>query len=89
MCSISLRDIEKALEKKKQPNPATLFPKDYHNFLDIFSRAESDKLVPHRPYNYNILLKPGIEPPAETLQKHSYNKLLVIYKYLTEYISKG
>ena len=89
LCSISLRDIKKALEEKKRPNPITLLSKDYYDFLDIFSRAESDKLAPHRPYDYNILLKPGTEPSAEALQKHSYDKLLVIYKYLIEYISKG
>ena len=84
-----MRDIKKALEEKKQPNLATLLPKDYYNFLDIFSRTKSDKLTPHRPYNYNILLKPSIEPPAEALQKYSYNKLLVMHKYLTEHILKG
>ena len=34
---ISVRDIKKALEKKKQPNLAILLPEYYHNYLDIFS----------------------------------------------------
>ena len=84
-----MRDIEKALEEKERLDPATLLPEDYHDFLDVFLRAESDKLTPHRLYNYNILLKPGIEPPAEALQKYSSDELLVIYKYLTEHMSKG
>ena len=89
MCSISLRDIKKALEEKKQPDPVILLSEDYYNFLDIFLRVESDKLAPHWLYNYNILLKPGIEPPTEVLRKYSYNELLVMYRYLTEYILKG
>ena len=84
-----MRDIEKALEEKKQPNPTTLLSEDYYDFLDVFLRTKSNKLTPHRLYNYNILLKPGIEPPAEALQKYSYNELLIMHKYLTEYILKG
>ena len=84
-----MRDIKKALEEKKRPNPAILLPKDYHDFLDIFSHTKSDKLILYRLYNYNILLKPGTKPPAEALQKYSHNKLLVMHKYLTEYILKG
>ena len=44
LMAISLRDIEKALEKKKRPNLAILLPECYHNYLDIFSRTKSDKL---------------------------------------------
>ena len=64
LLAILLRDIDKALEDKKRPDPATLLPEDYHDLIDVFSRAESDKLPPHRPYNYDILLMPGTEPPA-------------------------
>ena len=84
-----MRDIEKALKEKKQPNPATLLPEDYYNLVNIFSRAKSDKLAPYRLYNYNISLKPDTEPPTEALRKYSYNELLIIHKYLTEYILKG
>ena len=42
--TVSLRDIEKALESKKHFNPAVKLPKEYHQFLDIFSRQEADTL---------------------------------------------
>jgi hypothetical protein len=29
-------------------------PKEYHEFLDVFSKKEADKLPPHRPYNHKI-----------------------------------
>ena len=59
-----LRDIDKVLKEKKCLDLAILLLEDYQDFLDIFSRRESDKLLLYRLYNYNILLKPGIEPPA-------------------------
>ena len=89
LLAISLRDIDKALNERKRPDPATLLPKEYHDYLDVFSRTESDKLPPHRPYDYDIPLKPGTEPPAEALRKHSQDELRVIQKYLTEHMSKG
>ena len=36
--AVSLRDIKKALEPKKHINPAVKLPKEYHKFLDAFSR---------------------------------------------------
>ena len=44
---ISLRDIKKALSNKLKPDLATLLPKYYYDFLDVFSRANSDKLAEH------------------------------------------
>ena len=62
LMAVLLRDIDKALEQKKRPDPAILLPEDYHDFLDMFSRLEFNKLPPHRPYNYDIPLMPGMEP---------------------------
>ena len=48
-------------------DPVTLLPEEYYDFLDMFSRAEFNKLVPHWLYNYDIPLMLGIEPPIEAL----------------------
>ena len=71
LLAISLKDIKKALSNKPRSNLVTLLPKYYYNFLDVFSRADSDKLTEHQPYNYNILLMPGIEPPVLPLHNYS------------------
>ena len=39
---ISLRNIDKALKIKKEIDPIIILPVKYYNFLDIFSRKESD-----------------------------------------------
>ena len=45
--TISIRDINKALEEKKYPDPATILPEEYHDFLDIFSQEDLNKLAPY------------------------------------------
>ena len=87
--AISLRDIDKALEEKSRPDPSILLPEEYHDFFDVFSRTESDKLPPHRQYDYNIPLIPGKEPPSLPLRNQSQDELRVIKKYLEDNLSKS
>ena len=47
--SVSLRDIEQVLKPKKCVDPATLLPAQYHKFLDIFSKDDTDKLPSLHP----------------------------------------
>ena len=89
LCALSLRDIDKALEVKVPTDPATIVPKEYHDYLDVFSKEDSDVLAPHRPYDYDIPLLPGREPPAHALRNYSHDELRVIKKYLEENLSKG
>ncbi|KAF4311314.1 hypothetical protein GTA08_BOTSDO13114 [Botryosphaeria dothidea] len=53
-----LRDIEIALNpsRKPKPNLVNKLPKQYHEFLDVFSKELSNKLPLHRPYDYKIPL---------------------------------
>ena len=55
--AVSLRDIEKALEPKKHFDPAVKLPKEYHQFLDVFSRQEADTLPVHWLYDHKIPLE--------------------------------
>jgi hypothetical protein len=68
LCSISLADIEKALEPKKKANPEELMPAEiYREFKSLFSADEADQLPPHRPgVNREVNLQrtsSGDEPP--------------------------
>ena len=54
--NISIRNIEKALAPKSNTNPAKKLPTEYHDFFDIFFRANSDILPPYRPYDHKIPL---------------------------------
>jgi hypothetical protein len=47
--SITLADIEKALQPKKEVDPAKILPACYHEFLPVFSQILADKLPLTRP----------------------------------------
>ena len=61
--AVTMRDIEKALEPKTRTNPATVLLTEYHDYLDVFSQTEIDKLPPYRDADYKIELEPEKMPP--------------------------
>lgn len=85
----TLQDIEKALTPKTAIDPKGKLPVEYHEFLDVFSKKEADKLPPHRSYDHTIQLKEGSEPPFGPLYDMSRDELLVLREYLEEHLGKG
>lgn len=64
-------------------------PREYYEFLDVFSKKEADKLPPHHAYDHKIQLKEGAEPPFGPLYDMSRGELLVLREYLEENLGKG
>ena len=87
--SILIHNIEKALAPKSTPDPAKKLPTEYHDFLDIFSPADLDILLPHRPYDHKIPLMEEKTPPWGLLYSMSQDELKVLKKYLEKHLSKG
>lgn len=85
----TLQDIEKALAPKTIVDPKEKLPIEYHEFLDVFSKKQADKLPPHRTYDHMIQLKEGSEPPFGPLYDMSRDELLVLREYLEENLGKG
>ena len=77
-------EIEHGLNPKPEINPATVLPSEYHEFLDVFSKKEADKLPERRSYDHKIPLMEGKEPTYSPLYGMSRDELLVLQKYLTE-----
>ena len=61
--SILIYNIEKALAPKSTTDPTKKLPTEYHNFLSVFSQADSDILPPHHSYNHKIPLMEEKTPP--------------------------
>ncbi len=61
----------------------------YHEFLDVFDRAQSNKLPSHRSYNHKIELISDLTPPRCRVYRMSPAKLLKVKEYLNENLSKG
>ena len=87
--SISICDIEKALAPKSTTDLAKKLPTGYHDFLNVFSHADSDILLPHRPYDHKIPLIEEKTLPWGLLYSMSQDELKMIKKYLEEHLSKG
>lgn len=56
--ALFIQNLEYQLNKIKKlvTNLAMKMPQCYHDFLDIFSKENSDKVAPHSKYDYKIKL---------------------------------
>lgn len=64
-------------------------PKIYHQYADVFSKQNADKLPPHRPYDHHIPLKDGTTPPFGPIYSLSEVELKTLKEYLDENLEKG
>ena len=87
--SISLKDIEKALNPKKKPDPATLLPDWLQGRTPNFDHVEANKLPPHRKHDHTIRLTEGKKPGFGPLYNISRDELLVLDKYIKDNTAKG
>ncbi len=61
----------------------------YQNFLDVFDRAQVDKLSSHRSYDYKIKLTNDVTSSRCRAYQMSFYKLQKIKEYLNENLSKN
>ena len=87
--NISIRNIEKALAPRSTTDPAKKLLIEYHDFFNVFSQADSDILLPHRPYDHKIPLIKEKTPPWGPLYSISQDELKILKKYLEENLNKG
>jgi len=88
----SLYDINKAIEAKdlKERPLEEIIPKQYHEFLPLFSKVLADRLPPHRPgIDHEVRLKDGEVPTWGPLYSMSRAQLVVLKEWLEENMSKG
>ena len=86
--TITQKDLA-AYREHKNVDPATLLPKLYTAFLNVFSRKEANTLPKHGLYNHAIHLKEGTQAPMSALYSMSCNEALKLCQYLDENLSKG
>ena len=79
LMAITQEDMDKFLNKT-YTDPKTKLPKQYHEYLDVFSRASADKLPKHRPQDHEINLQPGTQPPHGRARGMSHEELLATKK---------
>jgi len=60
----------------------------YQDFLDVFDRAQADKLSPHRSYDHKIELTSDVTSSRCRAYRMSFYKLQKVKKYLNENLFK-
>ena len=96
----SLYEIDRKINKRQKPKSEQreetkeeilrcTVPKEYYDLLDVFSKSESDKLVPYRKYDYKIELTANNNLGYLPLRKHTEEELRAIKKYITKNLDKG
>jgi hypothetical protein len=87
-----LYDINKAIEAKdlKEKPLEDVIPKQYHEFLPLFSKVLPDRIPPRRPnINHEVRLKEGEIPSWGPLYKMSNEEFVVMKESLEDNMTKG
>ena len=89
-CSaINPEDYQKFMEGKSVTDPKSKLPSEYHDFLDVFSKPDSEKLPPHRPEaDHEIKLQEGKTPPFKKGYAMGKPELDAVRKYLDEMLPR-
>src|SRR5450755_1107161 len=87
--TVTIQNIEKALNPKPIVDLSTLLPEKYHEFLHLFSKKATNQLPPYRPCDHTIPLIKSKQPPFGPLYGMSLDKLKVLRKYLDDNLIKG
>lgn len=103
----TLHAIDKAIQEKRvaseelmpsdsdslRQKALQVVPEQYHGYLDVFSKFESDKLPPYRPCDHKITLNEGAKPEEllgySGLRKMSLEEMEICRQYITENLAKG
>lgn len=89
LCASTAEELRERETQKKNINPKTICPLEYHDLISVFDRTESKTLPPHRTHDHKIQLKDGAIPPSGPLYGMSRDELEVLRDYLKENLSSG
>jgi hypothetical protein len=69
--------------------PIPGLPKEFSDYVDVFSKVSADKLPEHTEYDHTIPLEPGTKPPFGTIYPLSAVELKALDEYLKDNLAKG
>jgi transposase InsO family protein len=87
--TITVEDIEAALNPTPEEDPTTKLPPEFRDFAEVFSPKEAERLPPHRPYDHDIKLQDGKVPPFGPLYPMSRDELKALKEWVEENLRKG
>ncbi len=92
----SVTSSQRSIVNPHTPSPDTpkvpliqQIPKEYHDYLDVFSKVEADKLPDHTEYDHEMPLEKGAKVPFGPIYSLSQVELQALDTYLKENQEKG
>jgi hypothetical protein len=71
------------------PEELEALPQEYHDLKAVFSKADSERLPEHRPYDIGIDMVPGSKPPFGPIYNLNTQELATLKQYIDESLTKG
>ena len=74
---------------KKYDELRKLVPKEFHEFLDIFSEEASSRMPTPKPWDHEIILKPGFKPKSSRVYPLSPEENRLTKEMIDEHLKRG
>ena len=81
--------LEAQQEKPKEKTPEELVPKEYHEFLKVFSKKESKHMLLRKPWDHTIDLKDMFKPKKGHIIPLSFMEQEEVTAFLDDQLKKG
>ena len=75
--------------KKEEKTDKELIPKEYHEYLDVFSKEKAARFPKSRSWGHKIEMKEGFEPKSFKNYNLTPAEQLELDKFLKENLEKG
>ncbi len=91
----SLYELDRLIERSECDDEENarlidkLLPARYASYRDVFSKSESDRLPPHRPYDHKIVLEEPLPNHFSPLYRQSTAELKATREHLLDHLNKG
>ena len=83
-------DYERFMKGKAPTDPKTKLPEWLHDYLDVFSQEDADKLPEHTDHDHEIKIEANGKPlPFKRPYGATREELAVSKKYVDEFLAKG
>ena len=76
-------------DKKEEKTNKELVPKEFHNYLDIFSKEKAHRFPEPQPWGHKIEMKEGFEPKSFKNYNLTPVEQIELDKFLKENLEKG
>ncbi|KAG8819677.1 hypothetical protein FRC17_010364 [Serendipita sp. 399] len=84
LCAVSAAEFPEEVEGLKM-----LIPQEYHDYLDVFSKAKAETLAEHRPFDHKIDLVDGATPPLGPIYSLSEAEQIALRDFIAKHLANG